>query len=213
MGLRLITAPATTPISLDQAKAHLRVVDNDEDDLITALIIAATDYVETLLGRALIDQTWELVLDAFPASDPFATDTIPDIADGAIKIPKPPLIEVISINYADESGNDQVVASSSYYVDTTSRYGWVVPQGGALAWPATINAINSVRIRFRAGFLDSGSSPPVENIPKSITAAMFLLIGALYENREQTVVATIANKLPWGVDELLLRYRVDMSMA
>lgn len=198
MGLRLIAAPLTTPVSLSEAKAHLRFDDNDEDLLITTYIEAATDYAEKFLGRALIDQTWELVLDAFPTEE--------------IKIPKPPLIEVLSINYSDPDGLDQVVAAANYYVDNASEPGWVVPQGGSLTWPATLDAINAVRIRYRAGFIDNGS-PPSANVPSAIRAAIFLTIGALSENREQTVVGTIANKLPWGVDDLLRKYRIELSMA
>lgn len=217
MGLRLITAPLTQPISLAEAKAHLRVVDNDEDALISAYIEATTDYVERLLGRALIDQTWELIIDSFPNSTTTNTwNSLNTNSDGAIKIPKPPLIGVTGVFYIGTNGLEATVDPNDYYVDTTSSYdgyGWLVPQGGSLTWPATIDAINAVRIQFRAGYLDTGASPPAENIPRSIVSAMYLIIGALFANREQTVVATIANKLPWGVDELLLRYRIDMSMA
>ena len=198
MGLQRIIAPATTPVTLTEAKAHLRVSHTDEDALITLMIGAATEYVETLLGRSLNDQTWELVLDAFPASE--------------IRIPRPPLIEVVSIRYVDAGGIEQLVDPADYYVDTTSRYGWVVPQGGSLTWPETIDAINSVRVRFRAGY-QSADSPPSENIPPSIKQAMLLILGAMYENREETVVGTIAVKLPWGASEMLLRHRVEMSMA
>lgn len=200
MGLRLVTAPLTTAISLVEAKAHLRVDDSDEDALITSYIEAATDYAEKFLGRALIDQTWDLYLDAFPTG----TDT-------EIKIPKPPLIEVTGVFYNNTGGSEAAVDPGDYYVDSASEPGWIVPQGGA-TWPATLDAINAVRIRYRAGYLN-GDSPPSANVPSSIRSALLLTIGAFFENREQTVVGTIANRLPWGVDELLRKYRVEISMA
>lgn len=220
MGLRLITAPDVAVLLAD-AKAFLRVVDNDEDALIEGFVAAATAYVEQYLGRALIDQTWELVLDSFPgqANANFfnnyyylPTNTATN-ANGEIKIPKPPLIEVQSVKYYDTDGFQQTVPTTDYFVDTTTRpNGWVVPQGGALSWPATLDAINSVTIRFRAGYLDN-NSPPAENIPRDIKSALLMAVGAFYENRQETVVGTIANKMPWGVSEILLRHRVDMSMA
>lgn len=209
MGLRLITPPAPV-FSLAEAKAFLRFLDNDEDDLIEGFVESATGYVEQYLGRALMDQTWELVLDGFPNT---TTNPSGVAVHGEIKIPKPPLIEVVSVKYFDVDGFEQTVASTEYFVDNTTRpYGWVVPQGGALAWPSTLDAINAVTIRFRAGYLDN-SSPPAENIPRDIKLAIQLAVGAYFENRQQTVVGTIANRLPWGIDDHLLRHRVDMSMA
>src|SRR5262245_57253066 len=137
MAVKLITAPADPVLTLAQAKAHLRVDHNDEDDLITALVLAATANVETFTGRALIDQTWELVLDSFPD----------DTNLFEIEIPKPPLIEVVRIAYDDELGDEQVMAAADYFVDNASEPGWVVPASDSL-WPATLDAINTVRIRF-----------------------------------------------------------------
>jgi uncharacterized phiE125 gp8 family phage protein len=201
MGLKLITPPATTPVTLDEAKAHLRVVDDDEDAIIATYIQAATGSTEAFLGRALIDQTWDLVLDAFP------TDTM----HLEIKVPKPPLIEVTQIAYDDGNGDEQIIPSGNYYVDAVSEFGWVVPQGG-LSWPTTIDAINSVRVRFRAGYLDT-NSPPGNAVPGDIKSAVLLTIGSFYEQRESMVVGTVVYQLPWGVEQLLRQHRVLLGMA
>jgi uncharacterized phiE125 gp8 family phage protein len=200
MGLKLITPPATTPVSLDEAKVHLRVVDDDEDLLIGTYIQAATGSTEAFLGRALIDQTWDLVLDAFPTT-----------TDLEIKIPKPPLIEVTQIAYDDSNGDEQILPSGNYFVDAVSEFGWVVPQGN-LSWPSTIDAINSVRVRFRAGYLDT-NSPPGNAVPDDIRAAVLLTIGSFYEQRESLVVGTVVYQLPWGVEQLLRQHRVLLGMA
>ena len=201
MGLKLITPAASDPISITDAKMHLRVVDSDQDDLINALIKAATSNCEAWTGRALIDQTWDLYLDEFPTDDL------------EIMIPKPPLIEVVSINYTDTSGADQSISSSSFYVDNVSEPGWVVPADVlSTAWPVTLDAINSVRIRFRAGYLNA-NSPADNGVPEDIKAAVKLLLGSMYEHRETQVVGTIANKLPWSVENLLRPHRVLLGMA
>jgi uncharacterized phiE125 gp8 family phage protein len=200
MAVKLITPPATTPVTLAEAKAHLRVIDADDDTVISAYIQAATKSAEAFLGRALVDQTWDLYLDSFPVG-----------ADLEIKIPKPPLIEVLSITYDDASGLQQSVAATDYYVDTISEPGWIVPTGG-LTWPTPLDAINSVRIRFRAGYLDN-NSPQQQAVPDDIKSAVLLTIGNFYEQREGQVIGTVVYQLPWGVEQLLRQHRVLLGMA
>ena len=90
MSLTLIAAPILEPMTLAEAKLHLRVDGTDEDDLITALIVAARRRAEHLLTRALITQTWELTLDEFPAAD--------------IQLPKPGVLSIVSVKYLDSAG-------------------------------------------------------------------------------------------------------------
>ena len=201
MALRLITAPIVEPISLVEAKAHLRVDHDEEDDLITLLIMAARSYVDGKdgwLGRALVTQTWELVIDEFPAAE--------------IKIPLPPLQEVISIKYDDSEGVEQTLATDQYFVDNVSEPGWVVP---VTSWPTPIVGVNAVRIRYDCGYPGSNDSPSelADNVPSSIKAAMLLTIGSLYANRETVIVGNVAAKLPWGAEQLLRDYRVQIGIA
>jgi hypothetical protein len=92
-----------------------------------------------------------------------------------------------------------------------SEPGWVVPTNGA-GWPGTIDAINSVRVRFRAGYQDT-NSPPGVSVPEDIRAGIKLFLGALYEQRESQVVGTTAMKLPWSAEQLLRQHRVLLGMA
>src|SRR5262245_19676435 len=198
MGLKLISAPTFDPITLTQAKMHLRQIDNDEDDLIELLITAATRNVENWTGRALCDQTWELQLDAFPVNE--------------IQIPKPPLIEVVSVRYDDPEGVEQILSTTDYTVDNVSEPGWVVLNTTA-SWPTILEAVKSVRVGYRAGYPDSDSPPSGSAIPFDIKAAIFLLLGTLYEHREQVQVGAIPYQLPWGVQNLLRPHRVLKGMA
>ena len=211
MGLRLITPPASDPLTLAQAKAHLRVNFTDDDALITALVKAATLRCENWTGRALVDQKWELVLDGFPSSTQTNMFSSSGEVDLAIMIPKPPLIEITQVLYNDTVGDEQIMSATNYYVDSVSQPGWLVPSGIS-AWPATIDAINCVRIQFRAGYL-SADSPPVMNVPEDVLAGVKLMLGALYEHREQQVVGNIVNSLPFGVEQLLRHHRVLLGMA
>lgn len=201
MALTLITPPAVEPISLADAKAHLRVNHTDEDALISALIKAARQHLEGprgYLARALVTQTWELTLDSFYA--------------GSIQIPLPPLQSVVSVKYTDADGFEQTVAPVDYYVDAANEPGWLV---GVAAWPGTLSAINALRVRFVAGYAPDASSPPdlTANIPFDIRAAMLLHIGSLYAHREQVVVGSTVAQLPWGAQELLRPHRMHLGLA
>jgi uncharacterized phiE125 gp8 family phage protein len=199
MALKLITAPAVNPISLVEAKAHLRVDHSQEDTLIELFVKAATQNAEAFLGRALVTQTWELVLDSFPTEE--------------VKIPLPPLQSVVSIKYDDSAGDEQTLATDQYVVDTASEPGWVVPL--TAGWPSTIDAINAVRIQFVAGYPPTSDSPPdlTANILFSIKAAILLNLGSLYANRETVVIGQTTAHLPWGAEQLLRPHRVLLGMA
>lgn len=200
MGLKLITAPANDPANLEEAKAHLNVTFSDDDDLIEAMIAAATKHAEHFTGRAFIDQTWDFYLDAFPSGD-------------TIEIPQPPLIEVGGVFYLDGNGDEQEFASSNYAVDDVSSPGRLRLSTSA-SWPTIKDTLNAVRIRFRCGYLDLGNSPPSDNVPEDIKKAILMEVGTLYMQRETVVVGQTAVTLP-SAWEWLLRgsNRVERGMA
>lgn len=174
--LALVTAPSQTPITLTEAKAHLRRDDSDEDTLISGLILAATGHVEGrtgYTGRALCPQTWDFYLSEFP-SDP----------SKLIEIPLPPLIAVDSITYLDRDGAEQTLATTVYEVNTATA-----PASLGLkqdqTWPETRQAWNAVKIRFQAGYAAFDESPTDFNgtdIPV-FQAAIKLVLADLFENR------------------------------
>ena len=205
MALRLITAPEVQPLTLEEVKEHLRVDFSDTDTLISAYIDAATSYVQgehSFTGRALVTQTWELVVDHFPVHE--------------IKIPLPPLQSIESIKYDDADGNEVTLATDQYYVDDVSEPAWVVPITGG--WPASsgvLNAINAIRIRFIAGYPATTDSPPDlrANIPRAIKQAMLLYIGAFHEHRENEIVGLTTMRLPFAAEHLLAPWRVVVPFA
>lgn len=191
MALKLITAPAAEPISVSEAKAHMRVDTTADDTYIGTIITAARQNVEAHLRRALITQTWELVLDGFPG--------------GEVRLPKPPLVSVTSVKYTDVDGVESTFSSASYLVDTDAEPGRVVLKSGE-TWPAvTLREASAVRIRYVVGYGAAGSAVPV-----AIRQAVLLVCGSLYENREDVLVAqgVSVGVLPFGVQALLMPYRV-----
>lgn len=186
MPLTLVTAPATEPVTLAEAKAHLRVDVADDDTLIAALIVAAREHAERFTHRALITQTWDWSVDGFPA---------------IIVLPKPRLVSVTSITYMDSVGNSQTLAVSNYTVDGKSEPGRIVPAFGN-QWPVTQGVINAVTVRFVAGYGDASA------VPQGIKQAMLLMVGHWYDHREAVAHAQTVVEVPMAVDMLLMGHRV-----
>jgi uncharacterized phiE125 gp8 family phage protein len=206
VGLKLVTAPANDPVSLAEAKAHLRVETNDEDLLIEAFVKAATEHVDGprgFLGRALVDQTWDYYLDTFPSD---CTGDLP------IKLPLPPVIEVTGVFYQDSAGVEQTFSAASYTVDTYAEPARIVLTSSG-SWPTVNEVANAVRVRFRAGYVDASYSPAVDAVPFSIRAAILLHVGDLYNNRESVVVGQTVATLPWAAEQLLRPHRHYLGLA
>lgn len=197
MALKLVTAPTVRPVTVAEAKAYLNISHSDDDALLDTFVRAATNFVDGpggFLGRALCPQTWDLYLDEFPNNE--------------IRIPLPPLISVDQIEYDDTDGNEQVLPESSYTVDNASEPGWVLP---GVSWPSVFSGINSVRIRFTAGYVSS--SPPAVSVPEDIKIAINFYVGTMYANRENEVVGPNVSVLPWAAEQLLRRHLFDLGMA
>jgi len=205
VALKLVTAPANEPITLDEAKAHLNVEHDEHDTLIAIYVAAATSYIDGprgFLGRALIDQTWDFYLDEFPS------DCTGDLS---IELPLPPLIEVVGLFYSDDDGNEtQLTADTDFIVDSVSEPARLVPVS---SWPTEGDRPNAVRVRFRAGYIDASVSPAEDAVPFAIKAAELLHVGDLYRNREIQVVGETVAQLPWAAEQLLRPFRFYLSLA
>lgn len=183
-GLTLVMAPADEPVGLSEAKLHLRVDHDDDDDLIQSLITAARDQIEHVTWRQLLTATWDYSCDAWPA-------------DGVFVLPKAPLQSVTSISYTNTANVTAVVPSTDYLVDTASLRGRVLPAYGK-SWPsAGLRPANGITVRFIAGY---GAALAV---PAELKAALKLLVGHLYENREAVNVGNIVTPLPLALEWLL----------
>lgn len=217
--LKLIMPPPVAPLTLAEAKEYLRVDHTDEDATITRIVGAATGYADGpdgFLQRALIDQTWELTLDAFPAAamsggwaNPTWCAAPTTVTGGSIRIPLPPLIEVVNVFYDDPGGVQQILPTGAYSVDKVSEPGWILPVGN---WPATFAGINAVRIRFRAGYVDLSQSPAIGAVPDDIKQALLLLSSTMFDNREVYIDGRVT-AAPWSAEQLLRRRRVEVPIA
>ena len=191
MALKLITAATTYPVTLAEAKLHCRVDIADDDTLITALITAATEMAEQKTGRAIITQTLELTLDAFPE---------------AFELTRVPVQSITSVKYYDTTGTQQTLSDTLYALDAADDFGFahISPVYGG-TWPTTRDQINAVAVRYVAGYADAAS------VPQSIKNWILLMVSTMYENREteayssRAVSTTVQMQF---VDRLLDRYVV-----
>jgi hypothetical protein len=207
-------APATRPLSLDEVKLDRGIEDDDHDTLVESAIDAAVEGLDGYagdLGRALITQTWKLYLDRFPpiGSRDFHGYSRPALWSGLhpshrwrrIALPLPPLISVTSIHYVDPNGVDQVM-DPSLYVVRDGPVGCIDLAYGA-AWPSARCQPRAISIIFVAGY-----GPNPEDVPAPIRAAMKLMIGGLYEVREDLTAATGALLQNPTLDRLLSKFRL-----
>jgi uncharacterized phiE125 gp8 family phage protein len=164
---KVSTAISSEQLTVSDVKLHLRLTsDTTEDALIAALITAARDYCEKYTGRAFATQTLVAYLDNFPAED-------------YIELPMPPLQSVTSIKYKNSAGTETTMTVTTQYIaDTDSDVGRIVLPYG-VSWPSfTPYPFNPIAITYVAGYT---------TLPRQLRQAMLLVIGSMYENRENDI--------------------------
>lgn len=197
MALIPITPPSAEPLSLEDVKLHLRVDVADDDALIEGLIETARSAAEARTGRALMPQTWKLLLPDFPRAGHRSLDVI--------AIPRPPFASVVSIDYINTDGNLSAMPVADYEVFYRQLNVCVRPSFDLSFWPQCRREEGAVSITFLCGYQDA------DHVPAPIKAWMKCFIATLYENREAVVRGEAATStfMPRGyVDGLLDQYVV-----
>jgi uncharacterized phiE125 gp8 family phage protein len=206
----VISEPTNEQISLDQARLHLRLdsygspPEHADDQWILDSIPAAREWCETECGRAFAPQVLELVLPAFPIRRY-------DYGGDEIRLPMGPILGGISVSYRDSDGVLQVMDPSLYVADVASDIGYIYPLIGS-CWPSVGRVPNAVRVRYTAGYTTEDESPNDAPLPRRLRSAMLLVLGHLYENREETTELKLEN-LPIGAKSLMDGLRLRMGFA
>jgi uncharacterized phiE125 gp8 family phage protein len=204
MSIQLVTPPAEEPVTLIEAKLHLRVDFDDDDTLIASLITAARQAAETLTGRQFITARWKQVLDCFPGPSLMGVPagqafTLPG---HAILLAKAPVQSVVSINYLDMGSVNQTMSALTYTVDAACEPARITPVFGQI-WPICLPQIGAVSVTFDAGY---GTAAQV---PEGIKSWIKLRVGSLYAHREEVAALSRGriDSLPF-IDGLLDPYKV-----
>lgn len=164
--------PLVEPLSLQETKLYLRVDGSDEDTLISDLITAVREQAEAYTRRAFITQDWLLALH--------------DCGRAAVRLPYPPVQQILSVQVVSKTGVVTPVSSDTYYlmVSGESMAFDVIPLG------------HRVEIRYRAGYGDTAG-----DVPEPLRQGMLAHVAALYDTRGDL------EQLPASVRRLYMPYR------
>ena len=181
--LQLIDSPATTPISLAEAKQQMRIESSDDDAYITRLIAAAIAYTDArgALGRAMITQKW---------AQSFYEH------ESRVYLKIVPANSLTAVKYYDTSNVLQTATTADYMLVADDDWAYVEPVSGK-TWPSTYNRTNAIRLEFEAGYGAAAS-----DVPQQVRHALLLLVAHWYENREETSDKP-PQSIPFGFEMLL----------
>ena len=185
------TAPAVEPVTVADAKAHLRVDTSDDDTYVGTLVTAAREWVEAYLDRTLVNTQWRLRLERFPTDSQYP-----------IALPRPPVVSsgtatAVTITYTAETGGTATLSTAQFRVQRFETPGRVTTVYGG-TWPASMEDNDAVVVTWWAGYGATGSS-----VPAAIRHAILMLVGYWYENRSTVLVGSISKPLEFAVESLL----------
>jgi uncharacterized phiE125 gp8 family phage protein len=183
----LLTGPATEPVTLAQAKQHLRVQHTDDDDIITALIAGSRIHVEARTRRALITQSWRLTRDAWPEGGRLAVLPVPLVSLNAARIYR-----------AD--GSTLALDLAAFAVDKAAAPARLAFTRGALAAPE--RPVGGIEIDITCGYGDA------QHVPEPLRQAILHLVAHWYENRGLVAAGAEVAVLPHSVSALIAPYQV-----
>jgi uncharacterized phiE125 gp8 family phage protein len=163
--LQLITPPTEAPITVSEAKSHIRLalgITADDTD-VGAYIDAATGLLESYAGRSFVARTMDMVFDRIPDG-------------GVIELRRPPFVSVTGVFTTSDADVESEVASTVYRVSLGT--GRVVLRRGQ-AWPygSTLAELDAWRVRYVAGYGDA------DDVPEPVKQAIRLQVAEWYENR------------------------------
>jgi uncharacterized phiE125 gp8 family phage protein len=211
--LKDLTEPVE-PITLAECRAHLNLVpdvDSDDvethpdDELVLALLGAAREHAESFTGCTIARRQVEQAFDTFPEDgEPLELAAYPAIE----------LVDLVYTHQGETSSSSSSDADLNLTLDDYAFPARLVLNGSGRTWPALEAIPNAVRVRLEVGYLgpEASSDDAGETLPKQLRAAILLLLGHLYENREATVEKSLA-EIPFGVETLLRSYRYRLGMA
>lgn len=184
MSYSLVTDFTALPVTLAEAKNHLKLDTSPTDDaLIFALIRTATIACQDYTGLSLLTQTWRLYMDRFPVKRMEWWDGVRQGADipeciSYIEIEKAPVQSVTHLKTYDNDDTAYTFSSSAYQVDAVSKPARLALRIGQ-TWPTTVlRPVNGIEIEFIAGYGDSQNQ-----VPQSIRLGILQHIASMYEHR------------------------------
>ena len=187
MSLVMTIPPAVEPVSVADAKAHMRIEGSDEDVLIASLLLTSRLHIEVALSLALITQSWTMTLDRWPTGRD-------------VELPLTPLRSVDEVRVKNAAGVAIAVPAEGYLVDLASR-------PARLVWNNIVPPVPHVRakgieIDMTAGFGSTGDS-----VPAPLKHAILMLTAHWYEHRDPGEIGSDDARIPDAVSALINPFR------
>jgi uncharacterized phiE125 gp8 family phage protein len=174
-GFELVTAA--------EAKTHLRIDHTSDDTYIGRLISAAGEIVEAMCDASFRLRTWTLKLERFPPGRQ------------PIELPKSLAVSVVSSEIIYYDSTD----TQATFEDVILEDQFIVPPAGEY-WPSVGTSLPMpVFVSWTAGYANAAA------VPELIKQATLLVIGSMYEHREETVEGAMS-RLPFGVKDMLMPF-------
>ena len=183
MQLTNITASIVEPVSLSDAKEHLRVTHSDHDVKIAEHITQARQVAENITNRVIAAQQFRALFDCFPST---------------IELPRVELLAVDLFEYVDTLGATQTY--SGYVTRKNTVSAQLIPAYDT-SWPSTEAGYDKVTVEFTAGYAN-------DSVPSDIQAAIKLIVGELYMNSEDSVHGVSVAPVSLSSKSLMAPYRV-----
>lgn len=188
MPITRYSGPNAEPVTLEEMKEHLRVDWDDEDTYISDLITACRRLAGDWGNRSFVNEKWDEYFDQWPKGT------------NEMRLQKAPLQSVSSIIYVDTASATQTWASTNYTVVTASEPGRVVLKWAG-SWPTnTLRPGLPIRVRYTSGYGTSAA-----DVPQETKLLIKSLVAHFYENREPVIRGTIASKIPYHLETLLMQ--------
>lgn len=184
--LTILTQPAAEPVTLAEAKAHVRVDTAADDAYISSLIQVAREWCEAYSDETFVHTQYRMTLDSFPSE---------------IELPRPPMATAgtataVVVTFTLENQTTAVLATNQYRIDRTSKPG-VLRTNYNGSWPSHLLDYNAVTITWHGGRDATGA-----NLPQRFKSAVLWLVGMWYERR-MAADAVNLSEIPFGVKSLL----------
>jgi uncharacterized phiE125 gp8 family phage protein len=214
--LTITTAAASEILTQSETKTHLRVTSSAEDTYISTLIKVATQYAEKYCASSFINTTYEMTMEAW--NDVFVSNATLGTTSNILKsytypvggyyspytglaqivLPKAPINSLTHVKYYDSDNALQTWSGANYnLIKPENQKGFFELVNGK-NFPSIYARADAIKITFVSGYGSSAS-----DVPEPIKQAVLLMIGSLYEKREETV-----KRMPTTVEYLLEPYRI-----
>lgn len=180
-----LVSPLVAPVTLAEARAHVRVDFDDDDARLQVLIETASELLDGYggrLGRAIVDQVWRQSFDRLAPSLRLAM----------------PAREIVAISVLDADRIETTLDPGLWRLLADAR-------GSFIAFPAGVPAIRSrgpagVTVQFACGW-------PADAVPRPLRHAILMLVALWYEQGEPINIGNIVNDLPYAVEALIAPFR------